>query len=93
MKAIWNGQVIAESKKTIAFDGNYYFPPDTIYTEYFNTSDYHSLCPWKGKASYYTITVSGQSNINAAWFYPSPKADAKNIKNYIAFWKGIEITE
>ena len=93
MKAIWNGQVLAESKETIVVEGNHYFPPNAINKEYFNSSDYHTSCPWKGKASYYTITVSGQSNIDAAWYYPEPKDEAKNIKNYIAFWKGVEITD
>jgi len=93
MKAIWNGKVIAESDDTIIIEGNHYFPPDSIKKEYFKSSEIHSVCPWKGTASYYTINVGGEKNTDAAWYYPAPKAGAENIENYVAFWKGVEITE
>jgi uncharacterized protein (DUF427 family) len=91
MKAIWKGAVLAESGKTIVVEGNHYFPPDSIHREYFEPSATHSTCPWKGEASYYTIDVSGEVNPDAAWYYPEPKDAAKNIKNYVAFWKNVEI--
>lgn len=90
MKAIWNGAVIAESDHTVVLEGNYYFPPESIKKEYFNSSDTHTTCQWKGRAFYFHITVNGQINFDAAWSYPSPVDKAKNIANYIAFWKGVE---
>ena len=90
-KAIWNGVVLAESNDTIIVEGNHYFPPNTIQREYFKESNHHTTCPWKGAASYYTIEVDGQKNENAAWYYPSPKAAADNIKNYVAFWRGVQV--
>ncbi len=92
MKAIWNGQVIAESGDTITIEGNHYFPADAIRKEYFKPSTTHTTCSWKGTASYYTLEVDGKKNADAAWFYPSPKDKAKNIEGYIAFWKGVQIT-
>jgi len=91
MKAIWNGQVIAESDDTIVIEGNHYFPPDSIKNEYFNPSKTHSVCPWKGLASYHNLEVDGAINQDAAWFYPEPKEPAKGFKDYVAFWKGVEI--
>lgn len=91
MKAIWNGKVLAESQETINIEGNAYFPHDSIYTDYFTESKLHTTCPWKGLASYYTIVVDGERNENAAWFYPNPKDAATEIKNYIAFWHGVEV--
>ena len=93
MKAIWNNQVIAESDDTIVIEGNHYFPPETIKKEYFEKTDYHTVCPWKGTASYYTLKVDGQENKDAAWYYPDTKEMAKKFENYVAFWKGVEITE
>jgi uncharacterized protein (DUF427 family) len=93
MKAIWNGKVIAESNKTINIEGNRYFPADTIKKEYFSESNTHTKCHWKGLASYHNITVDGKTNKDAAWFYPEPKPMADKIKDYIAFWKGVEIIE
>ncbi len=90
-KAIWNGVVLAESDKTIVVEGNHYFPPDAINKEYFKTSDYHTTCPWKGVASYYTVVVNGDENPNAAWYYPTPKDAAKQITNYVAFWRGVKV--
>ena len=90
-KAIWNGAVVAESDRCEIVEGNYYFPPDTIKSEYFKDSSTHSTCPWKGIASYYTLEVEGEQNKDAAWYYPSAKEKAKNIEGYIAFWKGVKV--
>jgi uncharacterized protein (DUF427 family) len=90
-KATWEGAVLAESDATVEVEGNQYFPPDAIRKEYFKPSDAHSVCPWKGTASYYDVEVKGKRNVGAAWFYPEPKAAAKQIKGYVAFWKGIAI--
>ena len=91
MKAIYNGKTIAESNHTIVVENNHYFPEDSINKEYFVLTNHHTNCPWKGQASYYSIEVGDQKNENAAWFYPSPKEAAANIKNYIAFCKGVEV--
>jgi uncharacterized protein (DUF427 family) len=91
MKAIWNGAVIAESDKTIVVEGNHYFPPDAVNKEYFQTSDTHTVCPWKGTASYYNVVVNGEVNKDAAWYYPNTKEAAKNVENYVAFWKGVKV--
>lgn len=91
MKAIWNGKVLAESEDTIVVEGNHYFPEDSINKEYFQKSETHTVCGWKGTASYYDVVVDGEKNADAAWFYPDTKEDAKNIENYVAFWKGVEV--
>lgn len=93
MKAIWNGQVLAESDNTIVIEGNHYFPPTTIRKEHFKNSNTNTVCPWKGTASYYTLSVDGKENEDAAWFYPQAKEMAKKIENYVAFWKGVEVKE
>ena len=93
MKAIWQDTIIAESDKTIVVEGNHYFPSNSIKTEYFSPSDTHSTCPWKGIASYYTLRVGDQTNADAAWYYPEPKEAAKSIKNYVAFWRGVDVSE
>jgi uncharacterized protein (DUF427 family) len=93
MKAIWNGTVIAESSDTVVIEGNHYFPADTIKKEYFKPSDTHTVCPWKGTASYYTVDVEGETNKDAAWYYPETSELAKAIKGYVAFWKGVEVTK
>jgi len=93
MKAIWNGQVIAESDNTLVVENNHYFPKDSIKKEYFSVSETHTVCPWKGTASYFSVDVNGNSNKDAAWYYPTPSELAKNIKNYVAFWKGIEVVK
>ena len=93
MKAIWNGEVIAESNETVVVEGNHYFPPDAINTAFFKPSDTHTTCPWKGQASYYTLEVNGSENSDAAWYYPEVSELAKKIKGYVAFWKGVEIVE
>jgi uncharacterized protein (DUF427 family) len=91
MKATWNGVVLAESDKTVVVEGNHYFPPETLNKEYFSDSDTHTTCPWKGFASYYSISVDGQENKDAAWFYPNPSDAAIEIKDHVAFWKGVEV--
>lgn len=91
-KAVWNEVVVAESDQCEVVEGNQYFPPDAIKSDYFKASDTHTTCPWKGVASYYSLEVDGQVNKDAAWYYPDPKDAAKNIKGYIAFWKGVQVT-
>lgn len=90
-RAIWNGVVLAESDRTIVVEGNHYFPPDSIHREYFVPSETHTVCSWKGEASYYHIQVNGQRNPDAAWYYPNPKEKAAHIRNYVAFWKGVQV--
>ena len=92
MKAIWNGAVLAESDRTVVVEGNYYFPPDSIRKEHFRPSGTHTVCGWKGMASYYTVEVGGERNPDAAWFYPEPKDAARQIASYVAFWKGVTVT-
>jgi len=91
MKAIWNGTVVAESDETILLEGNAYFPPDSLQKQYFTASQTHTVCPWKGEASYLNITVDGQANRDAAWTYPEPKDAAARIRGYIAFWRGVKV--
>lgn len=92
MKALWNDTVLAESDDTVVVEGNHYFPPDAIRREHFRASDHHTTCPWKGEASYYTIVVDGETNENAAWTYPEPREAASQIKDHVAFWRGVEVT-
>jgi uncharacterized protein (DUF427 family) len=92
MKASWNGAVLAESAHTEVVEGNQYFPPDSIKPEFFKPSGKHTECSWKGTASYYTIEANGKQNLDAARYYPAPKAAAKNITGYVAFWHGVEVT-
>lgn len=91
MKAIWNGAVIAESDDTIVIENNHYFPPQSVKTEYLKESSMTSICPWKGRAAYHNVVVEGETNKNAAWYYPAPKEAANEIKDYIAFWKGVDV--
>ena len=93
MKAIWNNKVIAESNDTVVVENNHYFPADSIKKEYFKESNTHTTCPWKGLASYYTLEVDGQENVDAAWYYPKASELARQIEGRVAFWKGVEITE
>jgi uncharacterized protein (DUF427 family) len=93
MKAIWNNEVIAESDKTEVVENNHYFPKSAVKEEYLKSSDTHTTCPWKGLASYYTLSVNGKENKDAAWYYPEPKEAAKEIKDHIAFWKGVEVVK
>ena len=90
-KAVWNGVVLAESDRTEVVEGNQYFPPESIQCEYFQDSTTHTTCPWKGVASYFNVVANGQTNKDAAWYYPTPKDAAKNITGYIAFWKGVKV--
>ena len=91
MRAVWNGVVLAESDETVVVEGNHYFPPDSLNREYFVDSDTHTVCPWKGTASYYSITVDGQTNTDAAWVYPKPKQAASEIADHVAFWRGVTV--
>ena len=93
MKAIWNGEVLAESVKTIIVEGNHYFPAESVNRQYLKESDTHTTCPWKGEASYYHIEVNGELNKDAAWYYPEAKEAAKNIEGYVAFWRGVEVSD
>ena len=90
-KAIWNGQIIAESDETVIVEGNHYFPRDSVKSEYLTDSERHTVCWWKGQASYYHIQVDGETNQDAAWYYPTPKPAAKKITDYVAFWKGVKV--
>lgn len=92
MKAVWNNQVIAQSDDTIVIENNHYFPKESVKREYLKNSNTHTTCPWKGLASYYTLTVDGEDNPDSAWYYPEPKEAASQIKDRIAFWKGVQIT-
>jgi uncharacterized protein (DUF427 family) len=91
MKAKWNGAILAESDETVMVEGNHYFPPQTINEEYFKSSETHTVCGWKGTASYYSVEVSGELNSDAAWYYPDVSQMAKEIKGYVAFWKGVTV--
>ncbi len=91
VKAIWNGAVLAQSDETIVVEGNTYFPPGSLNTEYFRPSDHSSVCGWKGMANYYDIEVNGQVNQKAAWYYDDPKPEAQNIAGHVSFWKGVRI--
>jgi uncharacterized protein (DUF427 family) len=93
MKAEWNGEVIAESDSTIVVEGNQYFPPDSIRREYLQHSSTTTVCSWKGTAHYYNVVVAGKENRDAAWYYPNPKEAAADIKNHVAFWRGISVQE
>ena len=93
MKALWNNVILAESDDTIEVEGNHYFPPDSVNQKYLKESDYHTICGWKGQASYYHIDVEGEVNKDAAWYYPDPKEAAKNIKHHVAFRRGIDVVE
>jgi uncharacterized protein (DUF427 family) len=90
-RATWNGVVIAESPKTVIVEGNHYFPADAIHKEFFQPSATQTVCGWKGTANYYTLSVNGESNPDAAWYYPTPKDAAKEIAGHIAFWKGVKV--
>ena len=93
MKAIWNGAVLAQSDETVVVEGNHYFPADSVDRQYVRDSATTSFCPWKGTASYYTVVVDGQQNADAAWYYPAPKEAAAQIKDRVAFWKGVSVQD
>ena len=91
--ATWNGQVIADSDTFERVEGNVYFPPDSVDFDYLEASDHHTVCPWKGEASYYDVVVGGERNESAAWYYPDPKQAAQNIEDHVAFWKGVVVED
>ena len=91
MKAVWKDVVLADSDDTVVVEGNHYFPAASLHREYFRDSDQHSVCPWKGTASYYDVVVAGAVNAQAAWYYPQPKAAATQITDRVAFWKGVNV--
>jgi uncharacterized protein (DUF427 family) len=90
-KASWNGATLAESDRTVVVEGNQYFPPDSVRAEFFRPSETQSVCPWKGTASYRHVEVNGERNPDAAWYYPDPKPAAAQIKDHVAFWKGVRV--
>lgn len=93
MKAIWNDAVIAESNDTVIVEGNHYFPRDSVNESLLKPSDTTSVCSWKGTANYYTLSVDGAENTDAAWYYASPKSAASQIAGRVAFWRGVQVVE
>ena len=93
MKAVWNGAVIAESDETVVVEGNHYFPPESLNRDHLQDSDHATVCPWKGTAGYFDVVVDGATNANAAWVYRDPKDAAAEIKDHVAFWKAVEVTD
>ena len=91
MKAVWNDTVIAESDDTVVVEGNHYFPSSSIKNEYFHKTETSTSCPWKGVASYYSVTVNGKTNTDCAWYYPVPCKEAEKIKDRVAFWNGVQV--
>jgi uncharacterized protein (DUF427 family) len=91
MRAIWNGTVIAESDDTVVVENNHYFPAESVVDGVLRPSDTHTVCPWKGTASYYSLEVDGQVNSDAVWYYPEPKDAAQEITGRVAFWKGVKV--
>lgn len=91
VRATWNGAVLAESEKTEIVEGNHYFPPDSINKEFFRENDRHTVCSWKGLASYYDVVVKNQTNRSAAWYYPETSQAAQRIRGYVAFWNGVKV--
>jgi uncharacterized protein (DUF427 family) len=90
-RAIWNGAVLAESDRCEVVEGNQYFPPESVRSEYLKPTETHTVCPWKGTASYYDVVVDGKTNRDAAWYYPKAKEAARNIEGYVAFWRGVTV--
>lgn len=90
-KAVWNGEVIAESDDTVVVEGNHYFPEEALRKDVIRDSDHHTFCPWKGTASYYDIEVDGQRNPGAVWYYPDPKPEAEMVTRRVAFWRGVTV--
>ena len=91
MKAVWNGAVIADSDDTVVVEGNHYFPIGSVRADVLRPSDHHTVCGWKGTASYYTIAIGDAENRDAAWYYPEPKDAAKEIAGRVAFWRGVQV--
>lgn len=92
MQAMWNGEVIASSDDTVVVEGNHYFPRDSVRDDVLRPSDTHTVCPWKGTASYYSLEVGGARNVDAAWYYPEPSEAAQAITDRVAFWKGVVVS-
>lgn len=90
-KAIWNGAVLAESERCVVVEGNSYFPPESVDRAYLRASDTHTVCSWKGTASYYDVVVDNETNKDAAWYYPEPKQAAQEIRDHVAFWRGVKV--
>jgi uncharacterized protein (DUF427 family) len=93
MRALWNDTVLAESKDTVVVEGNHYFPAASLNTSYIRPSETHTVCSWKGTASYYDVVVGDAVNHDAVWYYPEPKEAAAQVKDRVAFWKGVKVTE
>jgi uncharacterized protein (DUF427 family) len=91
MRAIWNNTLIAESDDTVLVEGNHYFPESTLNRDVVTFSNHKSSCAWKGEASYYSLNVNGEMNLNAVWYYPNPKEGAEAVKGRVAFWNGVKI--
>ena len=91
MKAVWNGTTLAESDDTVVVEGNHYFPPQALRREFLRESDHQTTCPWKGTAGYYDVVVDGETNENAAWVYREPKDAASEIRDHVAFWRGVTV--
>ncbi|MGH2621653.1 MAG: DUF427 domain-containing protein [Anaerolineales bacterium] len=90
-RATWNGVVLAESNDGIVIEGNYYFPPESVNMQFFQPSETHTTCHWKGLASYYDLVVDGQTNKDSAWYYPDPSEAARSIRGHVAFWRGVKV--
>lgn len=90
-RAIWNDQVLAQSEETVMVEGNHYFPHEAVNWEFFKENETHTVCPWKGTASYYDVVVDGEVNRNGAWYYPEPSNAARRIKDHVAFWRGVKV--
>ncbi|TAN02484.1 MAG: DUF427 domain-containing protein [Rhodanobacteraceae bacterium] len=93
MRAIWKGKLLAQNADTVVVEGNHYFSPESLKAEHFRPSRHHTVCPWKGRAGYYDVAVDGEVNPEAAWYYSDPKPDARKIKDHVAFWHGVEVTD
>jgi len=91
MKAVWKGTVIAQSPDTVIVEGNYYFPKASVNAELLEPSSHTSVCPWKGTAQYYSLNVNGERNVDAVWYYAEPKVAVAQIKDHVAFWKGVNV--
>jgi len=91
MRATWNGTTIAESDDTVQVEGNHYFPLDAVDRQYLQESGTHSVCPWKGTASYFDVVVGGETNRDAVWYYPDPKVGAESVTGRAAFWHGVKV--
>ncbi len=93
MRAIWNNAVLADSDHTLVVEGNHYFPAESLRREHFRDSSHHTVCGWKGTASYYDVVVGSEVNANAAWHYPEPKDAARQIAGRVAFWRGVQVVD